>query len=192
MKLRLPGGTIRYRLNRSLHHFINLNKRKPSDKLENDSKKNSKVSSFKRILSQVEPVKYRLGGAFVLSTFSSGIMMTIPYFTGWVIDHAVAGTIPIDQITSAGALLFGIQFGSNFFRQYLTNTSGNIVIRSLREKTFKRIMSKEISYFDGNQSGEIVSRLSSDCQIIGNSATVNLNEGFRSILQFCIGKVTSL
>ena len=26
----------------------------------------------------------------------------------------------------------------------------------------------------------------SDCQIIGNSATVNLNEGFRSILQFCI------
>ena len=38
-------------------------------------------------------------------------------------------------------------------------------------------MSNEISYFDGNQSGEIVSRLSSDCQIIGNSATVNLNEG---------------
>ena len=38
-------------------------------------------------------------------------------------------------------------------------------------------MSNDISYFDGNQSGEIVSRLSSDCQIIGNSATVNLNEG---------------
>ena len=42
--------------------------------------------------------------------------MTIPYFTGWVIDHAVAGTIPIEQITTAGALLFGVQFGSNFFR----------------------------------------------------------------------------
>ena len=62
-------------------------------------------------------------------------------------------------------------------RQYLTNTSGNIVIRSLRERTFQKIMSNDISYFDGNQSGEIVSRLSSDCQIIGNSATVNLNEG---------------
>ena len=46
-------------------------------------------------------------------------------------------------------------------RQYLTNTSGNIVIRSLREKTFQKIMSNDISYFDGNQSGEIVSRLSS-------------------------------
>ena len=51
------------------------------------------------------------------------------------------------------------------------------MIRSLRERTFQKIMSNDISYFDGNQSGEIVSRLSSDCQIIGNSATVNLNEG---------------
>ena len=109
---------VRRRLTRSLNHFINHSKRssKPID-LENEKKKPSKSASFQRILSQVEPVKYRLGGAFVLSTFSSGIMMTIPYFTGWVIDHAVAGTIPIEQITTAGALLFGVQFGSNFFRQ---------------------------------------------------------------------------
>ena len=108
---------VRRRLTRSLNRFINHTKRasKPVD-VENEKKKTSKSASFKRILSQVEPVKYRLGGALVLSTFSSGIMMTIPYFTGWVIDHAVAGTIPIEQITTAGALLFGVQFGSNFFR----------------------------------------------------------------------------
>ena len=43
-------------------------------------------------------------------------------------------------------------------RQYLVNTSGNMVIRNLRERTFAKIIGKDIEYFDRNQSGEIVSR----------------------------------
>ena len=40
-------------------------------------------------------------------------------------------------------------------------------------------MQKDISFFDKNQSGDIVSRLSSDCQVVGGAATTNLNDGFR-------------
>ena len=64
--------------------------------------------------------------------------MTIPYFTGWVIDHAVAGTIPIEQITTAGALLFGVQFGSNFFRsgsKLIIESCPYGAIRGAHEKT---------------------------------------------------------
>ena len=128
---------FRRKLTRSLNRFINHTKRasKPVD-VENEKKKTSKSASFKRILSQVEPVKYRLGGALVLSTFSSGIMMTIPYFTGWVIDHAVAGTIPIEQITTAGAILFGVQFGSNFFRSGSTDKSNQYQYSLIKDNGF--------------------------------------------------------
>ena len=40
-------------------------------------------------------------------------------------------------------------------------------------------MQNEIEFFDKNQSGEIVSRLTSDCQIVGGASTTNLNDGFR-------------
>ena len=60
------------------------------------------------------------------------------------------------------------------------------VIRRLRDRTYSNLLGKDISYFDKNQSGEVVSRLSSDCQVIGQSATVNLNDGFRAVIQFTI------
>ena len=60
-----------------------------------DLDKASRKASLRRILSEISIAKYRLGGAFVLSIFSSSIMMSVPYFTGFVIDHAVNGTIPI-------------------------------------------------------------------------------------------------
>ena len=61
-----------------------------------------KRESLRRILSEVQIVRNRLSAAFVLSIFSSGIMMTIPYFTGFIIDNAVTGSIPIQDITYYG------------------------------------------------------------------------------------------
>lgn len=142
--------------------------------------------SLRRILGEVSIAKKRLGTAFVLSIFSSGIMMTIPYFTGFVIDHAVEGSISIENIAFYGTTLFLTQGLANWFRVFLTNTSGNLVIRDLRERIFQKIMSNDIAFFDKNQSGEIVSRLTSDCQVVGGAATTNLNDGFRAVIQFAI------
>ncbi|CAG5096404.1 Oidioi.mRNA.OKI2018_I69.XSR.g14602.t1.cds [Oikopleura dioica] len=145
-----------------------------------------KKASFRRILSEMECVKKRMAAAFGLSIVSSGVMMGIPAMTGYIIDNAANGTIDASQIISIGAAVFLLQASCNWSRVYLTNTSGNIFIRNLRERVYSKLLHKEIAYFDRNQSGEIVSRLTSDCQVVGLAATSNLNDGFRSILQFLI------
>ena len=67
-------------------------------KFQNELDKSRRKASLRRILAEVSIAKYRLGGAFFLSIFSSSIMMSIPYFTSFVIDHAVNGTIPISGL----------------------------------------------------------------------------------------------
>jgi len=127
-----------------------------------------------------------MAAAFGLSMITSGVMMGIPAMTGYIIDNAANGTIDASQIISVGAGLFLLQATCNWSRVYLTNTSGNIFIRNLRERVYSKLLHKDIAYFDKNQSGEIVSRLTSDCQVVGLAATSNLNDGFRAILQFFI------
>ena len=67
-----------------------------------------------------------------------------------------------DYMVPVGLGIFGIQFMANLLRQYFVNTSSNIIIRSLRQRTHSALLHKEISYYDRNQSGEVVSRLTSD------------------------------
>lgn len=44
-------------------------------------------------------------------------------------------------------------------------------------------MRQEIGFFDKNKTGEIISRLSSDAAMIGNSVTFNVSDGLRSLAQ---------
>lgn len=147
---------------------------------------NDKKTSLRRILTEMTVVKNRMAIAFGLSIFSSSIMMGIPAMTGYIIDGACNGTIDAENILGIGVAVFMFQSSCNWARVYLTNTSGNIYIMKLREKVYSKILHKDIEYFDKNQSGEIVSRLTSDCQVVGHAATTNLNEGFRAIIQFLI------
>ena len=169
----------------SARHLSFLKKRNESENVE----KVSKTAQYGRILNEVKPVKNRILGACGLSLVSSGIMMSIPYGTGHVIDQATRNndlSWYCDNMLMVGLGIFGVQFAANLLRQYYVNTSANIVTRRLRERTHAALLNKDIAYYDQHQSGSIVSRLSSDCQVIGSSATVNLNDGFRAIIQFSI------
>ena len=95
-----------------------------------------------------------MAAAFGLSMITSGVMMGIPAMTGYIIDNAANGTIDASQIISVGAGLFLLQATCNWSRVYLTNTSGNIFIRNLRERVYSKLLHKDIAYFDKNQSGE--------------------------------------
>jgi ABC-type multidrug transport system fused ATPase/permease subunit len=49
------------------------------------------------------------------------------------------------------------------------------------------VLSQEIAFFDVTRTGELLSRLSEDTQIIKNAATTNLSEALRNIATTAIG-----
>jgi len=64
---------------------------------------------------------------------------------------------------------------------------GNRIIRTLRAKLFSSIVQQEIAFFDANKAGELINRLSTDTTLVGQSVTMNISDGLRSVVQAMAG-----
>ncbi|MGH2558231.1 MAG: ABC transporter ATP-binding protein [Thermomicrobiales bacterium] len=85
------------------------------------------------------------------------------------IDRAV--WLVVIAILVAGAFSWGF----NYIRQSLTaRVVGDVVLR-LRLDAFKAVMERDLSFYDENPSGKIVSRVTSDSEDFANTVTLSLN-----------------
>ncbi|KAK5964602.1 hypothetical protein GCK32_001549 [Trichostrongylus colubriformis] len=106
----------------------------------------------------------------------------IPNFTGQVIANIVkkAGVASlVRSVLIMGALtmvstLFGGLRGGCF--DYATA----LVSRQVRLDLFRSLVNQDIAFFDVTKSGEIVSRLTSDCQTMSTTVSTNLNVFLRN------------
>ncbi|CAK9160549.1 unnamed protein product [Ilex paraguariensis] len=64
---------------------------------------------------------------------------------------------------------------------------GERVVARLRKDLFSHLIQQEIAFFDVTRTGELLSRLSEDTQIIKNAATTNLSEALRNLTTALIG-----
>ena len=58
--------------------------------------------------------------------------------------------------------------------------SGERIVQRLRNNLFQSILKQDISFFDAERSGDLISRLSSDTSVMGKSLTQNLSDGKHS------------
>ncbi|KAG1347775.1 ABC transporter B family member 25, partial [Cocos nucifera] len=72
-------------------------------------------------------------------------------------------------------------------RAWLFNSASERVVARLRKDLFSHLINQEIAFYDVTRTGELLSRLSEDTQIIKNAATTNLSEALRSIATTVIG-----
>lgn len=59
--------------------------------------------------------------------------------------------------------------------------------QALRLKVFSSILKQEQGWFDRRTTGELVNRLSSDTQIVGQALTNNISDGLRSSIMVLAG-----
>ncbi|XP_047086047.1 uncharacterized protein LOC124697507 [Lolium rigidum] len=72
-------------------------------------------------------------------------------------------------------------------RAWLFNSASERVVARLRQDLFSHLINQEIAFFDVTRTGELLSRLSEDTQIIKNAATTNLSEALRNVTTTAIG-----
>ncbi|KAG8061039.1 hypothetical protein GUJ93_ZPchr0003g18411, partial [Zizania palustris] len=72
-------------------------------------------------------------------------------------------------------------------RAWLFNSASERVVARLRKDLFSHLVNQEIAFFDVTRTGELLSRLSEDTQIIKNAATTNLSEALRNVTTTVIG-----
>ncbi|HEM3502773.1 TPA: ABC transporter ATP-binding protein [Streptococcus suis] len=96
---------------------------------------------------------------------SSILSILMPFLIMKIIDGISNGNL---QFKSIGLLIFYfvIQLSVNAYTIYLVNKASQIVVRDVRVKIWKHVLGLPISYFDKNRSGNIVSNIVNDTEVI--------------------------
>lgn len=141
--------------------------------------------SFNRLLNVARPEFKTLSWGLLFLIISSGSSLAYPQVIRWMVDNVLQAK-RLDWLWWAvGALFFvfiltGI---TSSLRYYLFTLSGERIVLKLRQKLFKNLMSQEVSFFDFHRTGDLMSRLASDCTTLQNTVSVNVSQGLRNLGQ---------
>ncbi|ODV65172.1 hypothetical protein HYPBUDRAFT_154030 [Hyphopichia burtonii NRRL Y-1933] len=107
-------------------------------------------------------------------------------------NDKIFGLDPYHFYGSLG-ILFTIGSLANFGRIYLLRSVGERLVARLRSRLFSKILSQDSYFFDvgpnkaGMKTGDLISRISSDTQIISKSLSGNISDGARALISGCVG-----
>ncbi|XP_076914796.1 ABC transporter B family member 27-like [Bidens hawaiensis] len=152
---------------------------------------------FSRVLLLAKPDAGTLIIATVALLIASTSSLLIPSFGGKIIDIVSRNINTPEEQTEALyavkdtilAVVLVVVVGSlsTALRAWLFSSASERVVARLRKQLFSHLMQQEIAFYDVTRTGELLSRLSEDTQIIKNAATTNLSEALRNLTTAVIG-----
>ena len=144
-----------------------------------------KNTTLNRLFLTAKPELKTISLGLIFLILSSGSSLVFPQAIRWLVDN-VLQTKRIDLLwTAVGFLffLFLLQGITSSLRYYFFSLSGERIVLKLRQNLFKNIMHQEVSFFDEHRTGELLSRLASDCTTLQNTVSVNISMGLRNLGQ---------
>lgn len=152
------------------------------------SKESLQAASY--IFSYMKPYKWYFIGGMVLLFMGSMLFMIFPFLAGQLIDVAQGeASLPIDLRQGAIILLvlLVVQGLFSYFRVIAFAQVSERSLADLRRDVFKKLITLPIPFFEGNKSGEIISRVTGDVEKLYSAFSVSLAEFIRQIIILIIG-----
>ena len=147
--------------------------------------KNAKGTTL-RILKYVMSYRYVVLALLVLTLLSNVGNLLGPTFAGKAIGAAVGkGQVDFDTVAFyAGCMLAAYLLGNimSFLATQGMMRMGRRVARKMRQDVFDKLMGLPVSYFDRNQAGDIISRVSYDIDVVTTSLSADLIQVLTSVI----------
>ena len=123
---------------------------------------------FKRILEYAKPYKMRFNGVILFAIFLSIFAALRPYLLKLTVDdyiktHDKNGLLW--YVTLMGIVLI-LEVLFNFFFVYWANWLGQDIVKDVRVKLFKHMLSFRMKYYDNAPVGQLITRSVSDMESI--------------------------
>lgn len=141
---------------------------------ENESKsgkegKNKNLwSSVKEILALMSGEKKVAIVTLFIILFNSALNLAAPLLIANAVDHYVTTANMQGILLSAGVLL--LMYAASFFAQYFqmirTGGIGQRVVWNLRNTIFKKLQELPIQFFNQNKTGDLISRINNDTELL--------------------------
>jgi ABC transporter fused permease/ATP-binding protein len=151
----------------------------------------SRLSSARRLLPLLKLEWKALAGATALLLLGSSAALAYPQGIRVIVDGALTsrdmGQIRFAaMVMGALAVLQGLAVAG---RAYLFGLAGERGVKRVREQLFDSLVVQEVGFFDGQRTGDLTSRLSSDTASLQGLLSSQLSMGLRNGVQVVGGMV---
>ncbi len=125
------------------------------------------MRTFRRLMGFLRPYRPQLWGSLVFAWAAMGMTVLIPYLIGRAINAIEAGEQP-DLLPLAAAILVAgvLRLGLTLVRRIVAGKVSLAVEFDLRQKFYAHLQRLELSFFDSQQTGQLMSRATVDLQSI--------------------------
>ncbi len=146
---------------------------------------------MRRLLRYLRPYRLRVAIAVVMLIVASGLELIGPYLTKVAIDQAIPakdlGLIVLLAGIYTGSLIFALVL--SYAQTLLTTWIGQRVMYDLRTEIFAQLQRLSLRFFDRNPVGRLMTRLTSDVEVLNELFTSGVVAVFGDIftLIFIVG-----
>lgn len=148
-------------------------------------KSGNQISNVRWILSLTKEEKLPLALGVAGMTVASAMNLVFPRIMGKAIDVASGKPAPggLSRKGFVVVVLATFVTGSvgSFLRTYSLGMVAERIAAKLRHKLYKVLLSQEMGFYNNRKVGELVTRISGDCQQTANAVVDVLSNGYRSL-----------
>ncbi|MGI9038537.1 MAG: ABC transporter ATP-binding protein [Gemmatimonadota bacterium] len=139
---------------------------------------------LQRLLPRLRAHRPAVAVATIALVASAAIGLAFPLVVQYMLDAAFEGG-DVAALTSIAFLLLGmfaVQAVTNFVQVFLLGATAERVVAGLRMELFAHLLTLSPGFFSERNSGELTSRLTSDCSTLGTVLSHQVAELVRQIL----------
>ncbi|MGD6941847.1 ABC transporter ATP-binding protein [Cytobacillus gottheilii] len=129
--------------------------------------------SFWHLIKMSNPPKWLFFIAILLSLVETAAGLVVPLLTKSLVDQMAASALEASLIVFFAAA-FILQTISSGFSYYFMTYMGERIVASLRKRLWRHVLTLPIPYFDQHESGETMSRITQDTNIVKALITQHL------------------
>ncbi|MGF6952660.1 ATP-binding cassette subfamily B protein AbcA/BmrA [Neobacillus sp. B4I6] len=145
---------------------------------------------FIRLVQHTNPSKLLLGIALLLSVGTTIVGLLVPLFTKNLINDFSISSLSTGRILLLVTALL-LQAVASGISIYLLNHLGQSVVAGIRDRLWKKLLVLPVPFYDENQTGETVSRMTNDTAVVKGLITDHL-ANFLSGMISIIGSIVVL
>lgn len=139
---------------------------------------------IQRLWTYVQPMRRQFIIIALTGIVFSGIQSLIPLLTAWAVEQLEQGDFGLQLVLLVGALLVSslLLYAVNWVRRRLTSRLVGQLVADLRHDGIKAALRRDLSFYDENKTGKVLSRITSDTEDFGQILVIT-SDIFSQLLQ---------
>lgn len=137
------------------------------------------------LLPFIAPYRAQVIWAGIFLILAAASTLCFPYALKLLIDQGLSAQNSRDQLTWHFFLLFWVAVALAFFssaRFYMVSWLGERITNDIRQSVYAHVLKQSPAFFEVTQTGEVLSRLSSDTTLVQTVVGSSLSMGLRNLV----------